>query len=666
MTADRDALHQDADLLAAVRTAARQEQFLEVIAPAEARRRFEGAIDLAPLAAETIGLAQALRRVLATDLVAETDVPAFDRAGVDGFAVRAADTIGAGDRALRRLLLNAEVIACGHPPALEVHAGTASTIATGGAVPRGADAVVMIEHTELIETPKGPAIEVRRAAAPGQFVAFAGSDMARGETVLRRGQLIGSREIGILAACGIADIPVVRRPKVAVLSTGDELVPPGAPLPPAGVYDSNGAIVAAAVEEAGGEAVRYGAFPDDEAKLEAVVRRALAACDMVVLSGGTSKGAGDLSYRILSRLGPPGVLVHGVALKPGKPLCLAVSDGKPIAVLPGFPTSAIFTFHAFVAPVIRARAGLPAEAVQSVKATVPVRIASEMGRQEFVLTALVQGEGGPVAFPIGKGSGSVTSFSQADGFVVIDALSAGLDAGSTKEVTLIGAAARAPDIVIMGSHCVALDIVIRRLAEQGFAARTVAIGSLGGVAAVERGECDIAPVHLLDPASGRYNSHLIRAGISLQPGWQRMQGFMCRAGDARFSGKTAADALHAALADSSCLMVNRNAGAGTRILIDQLLEGRRPPGYANQPKSHNAVAAAITQGRADWGIAVGNVAKLYGLAFLPIAPEHFDFLVVDRRRSRPAVQAFLAALTEPTVCERIAALGMKFPERTAP
>jgi putative molybdopterin biosynthesis protein len=645
------------DLVAAVRAAARQEQFLEVVTVAEARRRFHQHLDLAPLGPETVALAQSLGRVLAADIVAPIDVPPFDRSGVDGFAVRAADTAGASDRAPRRLRLNAEVIACGHPPVLQVEAASATTIATGGAIPRGADAVVMVEQTELVETAQGPAIDVRRAVAPGGFVAYAGSDIARGETLLRRGLEVGSREVGMLAACGLAAVDVVRRPKVAVLSTGDELVRLGEPLRPAGVYDSNGAIVAAAVSEAGGEPVAFGAFPDDETVLELAVRSALAGCDMVVLSGGTSKGAGDLSHRIVAKLGSPGVLVHGVALKPGKPLCLAVAERKPIAVLPGFPTSAIFTFHTFVAPVIRALAGLPADAAETVGARVPVRIPSELGRQEFVLVALVAGELGPVAFPTQKGSGSVTAFSQADGFLAIDALASALDAGSDAEVTLIGRT-RMPDLVIMGSHCVALDAVLGRLADQGFAARTLAIGSQGGVTAAERGECDLAPVHLLDPAGQAYNRHLVRPGIALVPGWRRMQGFLFRAGDARFADKTAAQALAAALADPDCLMVNRNAGAGTRILIDRLLDGKRPAGYVNQPKSHNAVAAAVAQRRADWGIAIATVARLYGLEFLPIAPEHYDFLLVESRRERPAVQAFLAALRDPAVRARIGALGM--------
>ena len=191
-----------------------------------------------------------LGRVLAGDLAASIDVPPFDRASVDGFALRAADTAGASDAAPRRLDLNPEVIACGHAPAIEVKPRTATTIATGGVLPRGADAVVMVEHTELVDG-GAAAIELRRAVAPGQFIAYAGSDIARGETVLRRGMRIGSREIGMLAACGLARVDVVRRPKVAVLSTGDELVPPGTPLKPAGVYDSNGAIIAAAVAGSG-------------------------------------------------------------------------------------------------------------------------------------------------------------------------------------------------------------------------------------------------------------------------------------------------------------------------------------------------------------------------------------------------------------------------------
>ena len=287
----------EADLIARVRAAARQEQFLEVVSADDARARFEKHIDLSPLGPESVPLVAALTRVLAHDVVAQVDAPPFDRSNVDGFALRAVDTHGASERAPRRLTLNAEVIACGHAPAIEVAPGSATTIATGGVIPRGADAVVMIEQTELIEADP-PAIELRRAATPGQFIAYAGSDIARGETLLRRGTRIGSREIGMLAACGLAQVEVVRRPKVAVLSTGDELVAPGEPLRGAGVYDSNGAIIAAAVAECGGEPLLMGAFPDDAAVLEKAVRAAMAGSDMVVLSGGTSKGAGDLSHAI--------------------------------------------------------------------------------------------------------------------------------------------------------------------------------------------------------------------------------------------------------------------------------------------------------------------------------------------------------------------------------
>jgi putative molybdopterin biosynthesis protein len=647
-----------AAILDAVRAAARQEQFLEVASAAEARRRFDACIDRSPLGAETMALGATLSRVLAADVIAPVDAPPFDRSNVDGFALRAVDALGAGDGAPKRLHLNAEVIACGVEPSLEVMPGTATAIATGGVIPRGADAVMMIEHAELIEDDLAPAIELRRTAASGQFISYAGSDIARGETLLRRGTLVGSREIGMLAACGFAAIEVVRRPRVAVLSTGDELIEPGRPLPPAGVYDSNGAIIAAAIVEAGGEPVPFGAFPDEEVALELAMRTALSSCDMVVLSGGTSKGAGDLSHRVVSRLGKPGILVHGVALKPGKPLCLAVIGEIPLVVLPGFPTSAIFTFHTFVAPVIRARAGLAPDATKTVRARVPVRIASELGREEFVLVSLVAGADGLIAFPTGKGSGAVTAFSQADGFLAIDALAASLDAQSDAEVTLIGKTEHAPDLVIMGSHDIALDVVVGALAERGFTARTIAVGSLGGVAAAGRGECDLAPVHLVDPATGLYNKHLPGPGLALVPGWRRMQGFVFRPGDARFEGATAEAALKAALADPAVLMVNRNAGSGTRVLVDTLLRGARPAGYANQPRSHNAVAAAIAQNRADWGVAIEPVARMYGLSFLPIAPEDYDFLLLEARRERPAVKAFLEVLRDEATRTSIRALGM--------
>lgn len=634
----------ETDILDAVRRAARQEQFLDVISRADAEARFRAAVPHRPLPGESVALADCLGRVLAEDLASPIDLPPFDRSSVDGFAMRAGDVAGASQARPVRLRLSGEVLACGKAPTLAVETGMASAIATGGVVPRGADAVVMIEHTAFGEDAGGPYVDIRRPAVPGGFIAFAGSDIARGETMLRFGTELTSREIGMLAACGFAEVAVVRRPRVGIISTGDELVAPGGDLPAGAIYDSNSAITGAAVRENGGEAVFYGIIRDDEAALERAVDAATADCDLVVMSGGTSKGAGDVSHRILSRLGPPGILVHGVALKPGKPICLALARETPIVVLPGFPTSAIFTFHSFVTPLVRAMAGLPPAGESTVEARLPVRVPSELGRTEYVMVSLGEGERGLVAFPLGRGSGSVTAFSQADGFFEIEALSDAADAGTNRQVRLIGSALHVPDLVLAGSQDVGLDAVVSLLSRQGLNVRTLAIGSMGGLAALKRGECDIAPAHLLDPESGRYNEPFLAPGIGLVPGWRRRQGVVFRRGDARFEGRDAREAVAQAAADPGTILVNRNAGSGTRILLDGLLSGARPAGYANQPKSHNAVAAAIAQERADWGMAIENVALMYGLGFLPVADEHYDFFLADARRARRGVQAFLAAL----------------------
>ncbi|GCA49480.1 molybdopterin molybdenumtransferase [Sinorhizobium sp. KGO-5] len=631
-----------------------QKQFLTILSREEALARFEAALFPWSVPTEKWSLAEALGLALAEDVAAQVDIPPFDRSNVDGFAVRAADLVAASDLQPVRLMLNRETIACGSVPQLAVLPGTATAIATGGPLPRGADAIVMVEYTQPAG---GGAIEVRRAVSPGQFVSTAGSDMARGEVVLRAGSVIGAREIGILAACGTPQVTVARKLRVAVLSTGDELVQPGEPLQPAGIYDANGPIVSAAVTENGGEAHFLGAFPDDEARLETAMREALASHDVLILSGGTSKGAGDVSYRIIGRLGKPGIIAHGVALKPGKPLCLAVCGGKPVIILPGFPTSAMFTFHDMVVPILRRMAGLPPRVDAQTSAQLPFRVPSELGRTEFVMVSLVQGRDGLMAYATGKGSGAITAFAQADGFIRIDAFADHLPAGAQVPVTLFTPQVRVPDLVVIGSHCTGLDLVVGKIARQGISVRSLAVGSLGGLAAAKRCECDLAPIHLFDPQTQVYNTPFLSEGIELVPGWRRIQGIVFRRGDARFEGRNAPEAVEAALADPECMMVNRNQGAGTRILIDQLLGQTRPDGYWNQPRSHNAVAAAVVQKRADWGVTIGPVARAAGLGFIPLTQEHFDFALVTDRKERVAVQAFLAALLSPDMQDALERAG---------
>ncbi len=629
----------------------KQQQFLDVLDRDEAERRWRLAIDATPRGVETVPLEEALGRVLAEDVRADVDVPGFDRSNMDGFAVRAADTFGASEEEPVRLRLNAETIPTGIAPQEEVTPGTATTIATGGMLPRGADAVVPVEHTDVV----GDEVQVRNPRVPGAAVSFAGTDMGQGETVLFGGMRLSSRETGVLAAIGRQTVAVVTRPRVAVISTGDEIVQPGEAMRPGLVYDSNGRILADAVRELGGDPIFLGAFRDDEVALRAALERGLDEADLVLLSGGTSKGEGDLNARVVADL-EPGILVHGVALKPGKPICLAASGRKPVVILPGFPTSAVFTFHEFVAPVLRDLAGLPGERRETVDARLAVRTVSERGRTEYLLVGLVERtEGGLAAWPMGKGSGSVTSFSRADGFVRIDRNTEIVDAETVVPVTLLGRGVPVADLVVIGSHCAGLDVLAGALAAEGHTVKVLSVGSQGGLEAARRGECDVAPIHLLDPESGRYNAPFLDDSLELLPGYTRMQGVATRPDETR-------DA-EALVADPSLRMVNRNRGAGTRVLIDGLLDGRKPPGFAYEPRSHYAVAAAVAQKRADWGVVIETVAQAAGLRFRPLRAEHYDFVVPRARRERPAVTALRRLLAQGSETRaRLGAMGFGEPE----
>ncbi|MCL4193075.1 MAG: molybdopterin biosynthesis protein [Thermoguttaceae bacterium] len=632
-----------------------QDQFLDVIDRDEAERRFRAALDLHSLGAEVVLLDEALGRVLAEDVIASVDVPSFDRSNYDGYAVRAVDTYGADEENPRRFRRLDELIYTGKVPRSEVAPGSAATIATGGMVPRGADAVVMVEHTDV----GTGQLVVRRAVTPGFGISFAGSDIMAGEMVLRRGTLLTSRETGVLAAIGASRVQVVQRPRVAILSTGDEIIPPGEPMRPGLVYDSNARILADAVRELGGEPIYLGITRDDADALRARLREAVELAEIVLLSGGTSKGAGDISYRVVRELSEPGIVAHGVALKPGKPICLAAHRGRAVVILPGFPTSAIFTFHEFVAPVIRALAGRAVEDYSSVPARMAVKVNSEIGRTEYLLVGLVGEPDRLTAYPMGQGSGSVTTFSRADGFVTIGRHEEIVAAGAAVSVRLLGRELRVADLVVIGSHCVGLDALLGKLNDQGFRAKFMAVGSTAGLDAAIRGECDLAGMHLLDPASGQYNTPYLTPSLRLVRGYGRLQGVVFRRGDDRFEGLPARAAIEAIKSRPDAAMVNRNQGSGTRILIDRLLGGAQPPGYAVQARSHNAVAAAVAQGRADWGVAIESVATRSGLGFLPLEEECYDFIIPADRWDRPAVAAFRRLLADTAVRGELVRLGLR-------
>lgn len=633
----------------------KQEQFLDVATLPDARARWQAALDLRPRQSHVLSLADAHGRVLAEDIVAPGDVPAFDRSNVDGFAVRAEDTFGASERSPVTLTLAGEPIDAGTAPEGELEAGQARVLATGGVVPRGADAVVMVEHTETL----GDVVHVHKPVAPGGRISHAGSDVGRGETILRAGTVLSARETGTLAACGIDRVPCVGPLRVAILSTGDEIVPPGRTLGPGEVHDANATLLADTLRELGAEPTVLGIAGDDETELRARLEEARS-YDAALLSGGTSKGGGDLSYRVLEEMAE--TIVHGVALKPGKPLCLSVWDEKPVVILPGFPTSAIFTFHAVVAPVLLTMMGRSERQATSVRAALARHSTSERGRHEFNLVNLVRGREGWLAFPLGKGSGSVTTFARADGFFELYSDQEYAEAGDEVRVTLLGRDIQPADLVIVGSHCPGVDRVLTALARRGVTAKVLAVGSRGGLDAAREGACDLAPVHLFDEAKESWNEPFLPDDTRLLRGYVRRQGIACRAEHAAAFEGAPDEAIAKAVQDGTLRIANRNRGSGTYLLLEALLGGTPatpPPGWSSAYRSHTAVASAVHQGRADWGLCIESAARDVGLTWIPWRDEHLDFAIPAERWDRPAVRAFREVLESSALREELVVLGMR-------
>ncbi|MCX9025699.1 MAG: molybdopterin biosynthesis protein [Candidatus Methanoperedens sp.] len=588
--------------------------------------------------------------VLAKDIVSEVDVPPFTRASMDGYAVCAADTYQAReDRPIRLKLVGA--IPAGVNSDINMGTGEAVEISTGAVMPAGADSVVMVEYTHIDKD-----LYVHRPVSINENVMHAGSDIMVGERVLKKGTLLTAREIGVLASIGKKTASVLRL-NVGIISTGNELAEPGCELGEGEIYDINSFSLFCAVKECGGTPVRYGIVKDNENEITKTLKKAAEECDIILASGSTSAGSGDIMYRIIEKNGA--VLAHGIDIKPGKPAIIGKVFGKPVFGLPGYPASSLTIFNEFVAPLIRKIVGKKEERLQS-KAKMAVRIRSE-GRSQLLPVGIVRN----VAYPVEKGSGAITTLSEADGFIKIPGNVEMIDAGEFVDVTLFGKL-EPSDLLFVGSHCLGLDTLsdITRLK-----IRVINAGSSGGLSAIRSGIADIAGIHLLDE-SGLYNvPFLERFGIKdavLVKGYLREQGLIVR----KDSGiKKFEDIINARI-------INRNTGSGTRVITDMKLKdiakqrgvtfeelAGRINGYHTEAKTHSSVAAAVKLGKAEAGVGIRTVAELNGLKFIKIAEEEYDFVIPSRLLMTKEIKTFLEVLRGNEFKEKLPS-GLRVYERT--
>ena len=591
---------------------------------------------------EKIPAADSLGRVTAEPVIAVLSNPNHNASAMDGICVKAECTEGADPRDPRILRSPQDFI----------------WVDTGDVIPPEMDAVIMIE--DLAESDESRVV-ITAPAHPWQHVRPVGEDIVAGEMIVPSGHRIRPVDIGALIGGGITEVCVLKQPVVGIVPTGTEIIETPDQMIPGAIIDSNSRMFAAMVTEYGGRAVRYSPVRDDYEKLKDAVTRALQECDMVIIGAGSSAGSEDFSRALIEELGE--LLFHGVAIKPGKPAVFGKSGGKPLICIPGYPVSAWIVFDRLVQPLIRNRSGIRAYSPGKRRGVLTRPLVSSLKHLEFVRVKCGQVGDRTVVTPLSRGAGITMSLVQADAIVEVPREYEGYQAGEEVELDMLKPWNEITErLVSIGSHDILMDVLGELMKRSGsFGLSSTHSGSMGGVMAVKRGECHIAPVHILNPETGVYNTHLIPQylsgrGVVLVKGIKRIQGFIVQTGNPQ-GIKTVKD-----LKNPRVVYVNRQRGAGTRILFDYLCEKEGIPtarieGYTREMNTHMAVAQAVLSGTAHAGMGVASAARLMGLDFIPVGEEDYDFLIREDILDSEQGQLFLQILKSEEFAEQVMRLG---------
>jgi putative molybdopterin biosynthesis protein len=619
--------------------------FIRDVPAAQARSAWGRALAAAGCPARVegvrVGLEEAVGRVTAAPVWATRSSPPFDAAAMDGIAVRAADTVGASETT---------------PVHLEP--GAYDVVDTGDPLPDGRDAVVMREHVHY----QGGMAELRAAVPPYQHVRSIGEDVSSAELLLPEGHRLRPVDVAAAAAAGATELLVRRRPVVAVLPTGDEVRPVGAPVGPGEILDTNSLMLAAQARERGCHAYCLPIEPDDPERIARAARAAAAGCDLLIIVAGSSAGRDDYTARVVADLGT--LAVHGVAVRPGHPVVLGTLDRTPVLGCPGYPVSAALTFDIFAAPLLAELEGAAPSQRPSTRARLARKLASVVGMDDWVRVRLGRVGGRIVATPLPRGAGVLTSLVRADGLLVVPAGLEGHHPGEEVEVELLrGLDEIDRTIVAIGSHDLVLDLAASalRAADPRITLASSNVGSLGGLVALRDGLCHVAGSHLLDPATGEYTLpwvDRVLAGheVAVVRLVHRDQGLIVAPGNPLGLGGVED------LTRPGLRYVNRQRGAGTRILLDHELGTRgidpgAVEGYAREEHTHLAVAAAVAAGRADCGLGILAAAGAFGLGFVPVAREPYDLVLGLDTLEDPLLAPFWTLLGSAAFRAQVTGLG---------